>query len=89
MLKESGYGQKSKNGEIKWDLLNKYIEIKIFNQEKKRINFVNDINIKFINQIEHFFYCINNKIKPICKIQDGIMVLDIVNRASRLSNNFL
>ena len=80
---------KSKNGTIKWNLFDKYIEIKFLNQEKKRINFKKDPNIKYINHIEHFFNCINKRIKPICKIEDGIMVLDIVNRARRISNNYL
>ena len=80
---------KSKKGTIKWDLFNKFIEIKIVNQEIKRINFNKNPNIKFINQIEHFFYCINKVAKPSCKIKDGIMVLDLVNRARRLSNDYL
>lgn len=80
---------KSENGSIKWDLFEKYIEIQILNQDKKIISFTKDPNVKYINQIEHFFYCINKRTKPSCKIEDGIMVLDIVNRARRLSNNYL
>ena len=80
---------KSNNGTIKWDIFNKYIELRILNQERKIINFNKDPNIKYINQIEHFFNCINKRIEPICKIEDGIMVLDIVNRARRISNNYL
>lgn len=80
---------KSENGTIKWDIYNKYIEIKISNHERKRINFNKDPNIKFINQIKHFFYCIYKSNRPICTIEDGRMVLDFINKARSLSNNYL
>jgi hypothetical protein len=72
-------------GRILWDLNKRKLKLKFFGKDEKVYNFENDYEKKYRLQIKHFFDCINCDIKPRCTIRDGLMVLDLVNQAKKIS----
>tara|TARA_A100001035_G_C27782408_1_gene502455 strand:+ start:1585 stop:2571 length:987 start_codon:yes stop_codon:yes gene_type:complete len=75
----------AQNGSIKWDIENRYIEKNIYGKDKERILLEKDTNHRFINQITHFFECINENITPLCGVKDGVIIIDIIKKARELS----
>ena len=73
---------RTNEAEIKWDLLGQFVEIN-HNEKLKKTLGLND-NQLMIRQLKNFFECINTNTNPICGIEDGLKVLDIVKQVDRI-----
>ncbi len=73
-------------GEAFWDIKNGLVKAEFINQEEIIYEFKELKSQKYLVQVKHFFDCIENDIKPECKIKDGLLVIDLINQAKKLSN---
>ncbi len=74
-------------GEAFWDIKNGFLKVEFLNKEKILYEFKEVKSQKYLVQIQHFFDCIENDIKPKCEIKDGLLVIDLIKNAKKLSNN--
>ena len=70
---------KTDKGELKWDLIKNNVT---WTDENRTINtwkFQKDGDEMYINQLNHFFDCIEADVKPKVTIEDGINVLKLID----------
>lgn len=69
--------------EIKWDLINKFLQITDKNNVKK-ILCRNNKDL-LASQLQNLFECIENNVIPRCSIEDGLEVLDMINKVLKMN----
>ncbi len=75
---------RGEEGELCWDILKNRVILSKPNSQKI---YKSDMNIQdlYVLQLEHFFSCINNQKLPICNINDGLKVLNLILEAKDFS----
>ena len=71
------------NGNIIWDAIENKITWQLNNEFKEFKSSENDRDYIYIQQLKHFFDCIENKQRPLVSIDDGAAILNMIESAKK------
>ena len=73
-------------GEIVWDMINGEVQLSHEDPGRsQRFTSATTAEERYTNQVLHFLSCVNRTELPICSVDDGIKVLDFIERARQQS----
>ena len=75
------------DGELVWDAVNKNVTLKTVNDKPSVYNYDYDRDYIYRKQLEVFFDCIENKVKPEVSIEDGINVMRLIDASHKAHNS--
>ena len=77
---------KTSEGELVWNILSQKISWTDANGQIKERSFKQDRDKLFLRQLEHFFNCIDKNDFPKVSLQDGLDVMQIIEKAKKSNN---
>ena len=71
------------NGDLIWDAIANKVTWQTANGSEELATFKNDRDYIYLEQLKHFFDCIDNKKQPSVSLDDGFIVLNMIEAAKK------
>ena len=75
------------NGELDWDLLQGQVKLTYSDQSTHCFRSSHSPDDRYLSQAQHFLSSIFHGSSPICSLNDGIQVLNLVNKAREMAKD--
>ena len=70
---------KTDTGELKWDLIKSNVTWIDANSSRRVWEFEKDRDEMYVNQLNHFFYCVEADAEPMVTVEDGLNVIQLID----------